>query len=61
METWYYMTSMQYAYGIVEGNQCQIEELGFGRIRARKDISPGIEGSTTSLQPVPPARLERWN
>ena len=47
METWYYMTSMQYAYGIVEGNQCQIEELGFGRIRARKDISPGIEGSTT--------------
>jgi hypothetical protein len=48
METWYHMTPMQYAYEIVEGNQCQLEELWVGRIGARKDISSGTEGSMTS-------------
>jgi hypothetical protein len=48
METWYHMTPMQYAYEIVEGNRCQLEELWVRRIGARKDISSGTEGSTTS-------------
>ena len=27
METWYQMTPLHYAYEIVEGNQCQLEDL----------------------------------
>jgi len=48
METWYQMTPMQYAYEIVEGNQCQLEDLWVGRIHARLDESSSTEGSTTS-------------
>jgi hypothetical protein len=48
METWYQTTPMQYAYELVEGNQCQLEELWIGKIRARKDKSSSTEASTTS-------------
>jgi len=48
MEVWYQMTPMQYAYEIVEGNQCRLEDLWIGGISARKDNLSSTEGSTTS-------------
>ena len=48
METWYQMTPIQYTWEIVEGNQCQLEELWIGKIHATKDRSSSMESSMIS-------------